>query len=108
VIRSTMGSIFHLPVFDEVDLRKAIPQMKKREFRILGTHVKGGKSIDRLQLAQKTCLLMGSEAEGLSKDLIELSDEIVHIPCRGETESLNVAMAGGILLYEISKKLMRS
>jgi TrmH family RNA methyltransferase len=108
VIRSTMGSIFHLSVFDEVDLKEAIPQMKKRGFRILGTHVKEGKSIDRLQPARKTCLLMGSEAEGLSKGLVELSDEIVHIPCQGETESLNVAVAGGILLYEIGKKLMRA
>jgi len=104
VIRSTMGSVFHLPVFDEINLEKIIPQMKKTGFRILGTHVTQGKSADQVRPSRKTCLLIGSEAEGLSRSLIELSDEVVHIPSPGKAESLNVAVAGGILLYEITKR----
>jgi len=104
VIRSTMGSVFHVPVFDEIDLEKVIPQMKKTGFRILGTHVAQGKSADQVRPSRKTCLLIGSEAEGLSRSLIELSDEVIHIPSPGKAESLNVAVAGGILLYEITRK----
>ncbi len=105
VIRSTMGSIFHLSVFDEVDLENVIPQLKERGFRILGTEVNKGTSLDNLQPPRKTCLLIGSEAEGLSGKLLRLSDETVRVPSRGKAESLNAAVAGGILLYEITNKL---
>ncbi|MFH1337046.1 MAG: RNA methyltransferase, partial [Candidatus Zixiibacteriota bacterium] len=46
VVRSTMGSIFHLPVFDEIDLEKMLPELKKNNFRILGTDVRKGKRLD--------------------------------------------------------------
>lgn len=104
VIRSTMGSIFHLPVFDEVDLEKAIPQLKKRKFRILGTGARRGKSLHRLRFRGRVCLLIGSEAKGLSDGLLGLCHQIIRIPTPGEAESLNVAVAAGILMYEILKR----
>jgi TrmH family RNA methyltransferase len=104
VIRSTIGSVFHLPVFDEINLEETIPQMKKTGFRILGTHVTQGKSADQVRPSRKACLLIGSEAQGLSHRLIESSDEMIHIPSPGKAESLNVAVAGGILLYEVTRK----
>ncbi|KPL00422.1 MAG: hypothetical protein AMJ91_04855 [candidate division Zixibacteria bacterium SM23_73_3] len=107
VVRSSMGSIFHLLVFDEVDLEKTILQLKKRKFKIFGTDVKEGRSLDKITPFGKICLLIGNEGEGLNRGLLELSDEIIHIPTSGKAESLNVAVAGGILLYEIKKKRMR-
>jgi TrmH family RNA methyltransferase len=107
VIRSTMGSVFHLPAVDEIDLEKVIPKMKKTGFRILSTHVAQGKRADQVRPSGKICLLIGSEAQGLSRRLIELSDEVIHIPSSGKAESLNVAVAGGILLYEITRKHRR-
>jgi TrmH family RNA methyltransferase len=105
VIRSRMGSLFHLPVVDGVDLEKTIPELKKRKFRILSTHVDKGRDLKKLHLSEKVCLLLGSEAEGLSSELQRLSDEMIHIPTWGKAESLNVAVAGGILLYELTNKL---
>ncbi len=104
VVRSTMGSIFHLPIFDEVDLEKTIPQLKKRNFKIYGTDAKEGKDPDKVDFSKKICLLIGSEAEGLNENLLKLSDEIIRIPIFGRAESLNVSIAGGILLYEITKR----
>jgi TrmH family RNA methyltransferase len=104
LVRATMGSIFHLPVFDQLDLEAAIPQLKQRQLRILGTHVREGRSLDQVRLTGKTCLLIGSEVEGLSTGLLKLSDEMIHIPAVGQAESLNVAVAGGILLYEITRR----
>ena len=107
VVRSTMGSIFHLPIFDEVDLEKIIPQLKKSNFKIYGTDAKEGKDLDKLDYsgpAEKICLLIGNEAEGLNKNLLDLSDEIIHVPIFGRAESLNASVAGGILLYEITKR----
>ncbi|MCK4404130.1 MAG: RNA methyltransferase [candidate division Zixibacteria bacterium] len=108
VVRSAMGSIFHLPILDEVDLVKIILQLKKRKFRIFATHTKEGVSLDKLDPSGRICLLIGNEAEGLNRKLLEVSDEIIHIPTYGKAESLNVAVAGGILLYEITRKRMRS
>jgi len=114
VVRSSMGSIFHLMIFDEVDLEKTILQLKKWKFKIFGTDVKEGKSLDKmvslsnhkLNLSGRICLLIGNEAEGLNRKLLKLSDQIVHIPTYGKAESLNVAVAGGILLYEVAKRRM--
>jgi TrmH family RNA methyltransferase len=104
VVRSTMGSIFHLPIFDEIDLEKTIPQLKKRNFKIYGTDVREGKDLEELDCSGKICLLIGNETEGLNKNLLELSDEIIRIPIFGRAESLNASVAGGILLYEITKR----
>jgi TrmH family RNA methyltransferase len=106
MVRSTMGSIFHLPIFDEIALKKTILQLKKRKFKIFGTDVKDGKSLDELDPSGKICLLIGNEAEGLNRKLLESSDEIIHIPVYGKAESLNVAVAGGILLYQVAEKRM--
>ena len=104
VVRSTMGSIFHLPIFEEVDLEKTIPRLKKRHFRTYGTDAKEGEDFDQLDYSTRICLLIGSEAKGLTKRLSRLSDEIIRIPTGGKAESLNASVAGGILLYEITKR----
>jgi len=104
VVRSTMGSIFHLPVWDEVDLEVILPELKKRNFKILGTDVRKGKRSDSIDYSGNICILIGNEAEGLRENLLALSDELIHIPIYGKAESLNAAVAGGILLYEITRK----
>ena len=110
VVRSTMGSIFHLPIFDEIDLEKTIPRLKKLNFKIFGTDAKEGEDLDKLNYsgpmdpAEKICLLIGSEAKGLNKKLLQFSDAIIRIPTYGKAESLNASVAGGILLYEITKR----
>jgi TrmH family RNA methyltransferase len=107
VVRSSMGAIFRLKVFDEVDLEPTILQLKKRRFKIVGTDVKKGTGLDAFHPSGRICLLIGNEAEGLSRELLELSDQIVRIPIRGRAESLNVSVAGGILLYHVAKKRVR-
>jgi TrmH family RNA methyltransferase len=104
VVRSAMGSIFHLPVYDEMDLEKTLPEMKRRNFKILGTDIREGKSLDRVDFSGKICVLIGNEAEGLNKNLLALVDDIVRIAIRGKAESLNAAVAGGIILYETTRK----
>ena len=106
VVRSTMGSLFHLPVFVDVDLKQAIPQLKRRRFKIFGTDVRSGRKIERFSRPRKVCLLIGSEAEGLGQELLGLCDDVIRIATYGKAESLNVAVAGGILLYELTRQRM--
>jgi len=102
VVRSTMGSIFHLPILKDVDLQNFLPDSKKKGFKISITELKEGKACDSLDYSGKICLVVGNEPEGVSKHLIDLADHLVRIPIRGKAESLNVAVACGILLHDIA------
>ncbi|XEC93871.1 TrmH family RNA methyltransferase [Paenibacillus tarimensis] len=98
-VRSTMGSIFHLPII-EADLATLLPEAKKRGIRLTGTSLQAVKSCYDADWTQSTWLLMGNESNGLSPHAERMVDETVLIPMRGRAESLNVAMAATVLLYE--------
>jgi TrmH family RNA methyltransferase len=104
VLRSTMGSIFHLPIVEDVNLKNSTPFLKKDGFKIFASEVKAGKLYDQLDYSGKVCLIIGSEAEGIDEKIKELSDEIVRIPIYGKAESLNASVAGGIILFEMARK----
>jgi len=98
-VRSTMGSIFHLPVL-EVDLREALRQAASRGIRIVSAAPDAPITMYEADFAKSTWILMGSEAHGVSEDLLPLASLQVSIPMPGKAESLNVAAAASILLYE--------
>lgn len=104
VVRSTMGSIFHLPILREIDLRNFLSDLKKKNFKIVLTELEKGETLNGLDRMQKICLVVGSEPEGVSQNLIRIADHLVKIPIQGKAESLNVAVACGILLHEMTKK----
>jgi len=101
VIRSTMGSIFHLPVIENLDLPEVIPDLKDGGFRIIVSEVHKGKDYTEVDYPEKTCLIIGSEASGISQQILNLADERIKIPIFGKAESLNASVAAGVLLYEI-------
>jgi TrmH family RNA methyltransferase len=107
VVRSTMGSIFHLPIVKDINLKDFLSDLKKKEFRIVLTELKQGNTLEKSDATGRICLVMGSEPEGVSKNLIQFADHLVKIPIQGKAESLNVAVACGILLYEIAGKRKR-
>lgn len=104
VIRSTMGSIFHLPVIEGLKLTEIIPEMKSRGFKIFVSEVHQGKDYTQLDYPEKVCLLIGSESSGISQEVSNSADEKIKIPIYGKAESLNASVACGILLYEIVRK----
>ena len=104
VVRSTMGSIFHLPLIEKLDLKEIIPLLKSSGFKILSSEVREGKDYSDVKYPDRICLLVGSEATGIDKELLSLSDEKIRIPIYGKAESLNASVATGILLYEIAGK----
>lgn len=102
VVRSTMGSIFHLPIITDVDLEEVIISFRNRGFLVYATTVKAGQRYDEISLASKALILLGNEAQGLSVKLMSLSDYRIKIPRIGRAESLNVGVASGILLARFS------
>ncbi|MNJ31838.1 TrmH family RNA methyltransferase [Paenibacillus bouchesdurhonensis] len=103
VIRSTMGSLFHLPVI-EGELADILPQAKERGIRLAGTSLQAAKSCYAYDFTGPVWLLFGSEARGLSPNVRELMDDGLLIPMRGQAESLNVAMAASVLLFEAQRQ----
>lgn len=98
-VRSSMGSLFHLPIL-ELDLLTAIPPAKEKGIQIVGTSLQAVDNCYTYSWEQGTWLVMGSEGDGLSVQVEELVNQTIIIPMLGGAESLNVAMATTVLLYE--------
>ncbi len=104
VVRSSSGSIFHLPIVERADLYGCMVRLKEEGFRIFASAVDMGEPYYQVDYSGKVCLIIGSEAEGVGIGLLNLADEVVNIPIRGKAESLNASVAGGILMYQMVRK----
>ncbi len=99
VVRSTMGAIFRVKVIEIEDLTKVVKEMKKRKIKVYATDLATNSSIYDVDY-KKSAIIIGNEANGVSKQLLDLADQKIKIPMIGKTESLNAAVATGIILYE--------
>lgn len=100
VIRASMGGIFQLNVFANVDLTAWLPEIK-REYLLVGSDVRQG--IAPHPLTKKAALLLGSESHGLPDHLLEQADECWRIPGNIQADSLSLPQAAAIMMYEICK-----
>lgn len=99
VVRSTAGSLFHLPVATGADLPTVVDGARAAGVSVLATDGEGTTSLDDVDLARPVLWLLGNEAQGLSDDERALADDVVRIPLHGRAESLNLAMAATLCLY---------
>jgi len=97
-VRASMGSLFHLPVV-RTELRPYVEKLRQSGIRVACADLTGTTafSLD----ADTTCLVIGNEARGISKEISDIADIRVRIPIYGKAESLNAAVAAGILIYKI-------
>ena len=102
VVRSTMGSLFHLPLFSSVDLSKTIDVLKKSGFTAYGAALGGNCTLYETAWKKKSLLVIGSEARGIDPDVLSRLEEVV-IPGYGQAESLNAGVATGIILSSIRR-----
>ncbi len=100
VVKSTMGAIFRMDIQRDVNLEEALPRLKEQDIAVYAAHLKGEMSHYDCNFKMGTCFLMGNEGNGLRKEIAALASEYMIIPMKAEAESLNVAMATGILIYE--------
>ena len=101
VIRSSMGSVFHLNLFEEVGT-KSLLKFKSQGYEILCADLEG-ENIFSYQRNKKTIIILSSESHGPSKEFLEISDKKICIPKIGNAESLNVASASAVLLAILTK-----
>ncbi len=99
VVRSTMGAIFRMNIIRTENLAKTLQSIKKHKFEIVATSLDTEKSIYNINYNKKV-IVIGNEANGVSKEIQDLADEKVKIPMLGKTESLNASVAASIIIYE--------
>ena len=102
-LRASAGSIFSIPVVSEPDAAAAVSAISAAGIAVLATTIDGEISLDDADLATPTAWLFGPEAHGLSSELAGMATHRVQIPMPGSAESLNVASAAAICLYQSSR-----
>jgi TrmH family RNA methyltransferase len=102
VIRASAGSCLRINFFENVEFERVKKEIKEKKGKIYSTSPRGGIPPWEEKWEGITCLVIGSEPEGIPKEIISLSDSVVSIP-QIKGESLNVAISTSIILYEIYK-----
>lgn len=105
VVRSTMGAIFRVKVIESQDIIRTLRNLKKHKYEILATSLETDKNIYNIDYNKKV-IVIGNEANGVSKGILDLSDEKAKIPMLGKTESLNAAVATSVIAYEYVRRKM--
>ena len=107
VLRSTMGAIFRVNIIECGNLKETLQEVKKNKFNLVVTELGANKTIYDLKL-NKSTIIIGNEANGVSDEIIKIADEKIIIPMLGKTESLNASVATGVILYEyVRQKLSK-
>ncbi len=104
VLRASAGAWFHLPMVQYPDLKTEILDCKKQGIQIIGTLPQAEQVYWEVNFQQPSLILLGNEGAGLSADLIALTDQQVKIPISARVESLNVAIAAALILYEAQRQ----
>ena len=102
-IKSSSGAIFNLPIYKLDHIKDAMFLLKEKEIEIIGADEKSNSSIFDFKFSNKTAIVMGSEGKGISKSILNLCDKTLKIPMKGKIGSLNVSVACGIILAELSR-----
>ena len=106
-VRSTMGSLFHVPVFAGADEAQFVKAAKRAGYELLVTSLEGADNLYKADLRGRLAFVMGNEANGVTETLLAEADKRVYIPMAGRAESLNVAMAAGIVMFEALRRKLK-
>ncbi|HEX4285864.1 MAG TPA: RNA methyltransferase [Terracidiphilus sp.] len=102
-VRASAGSIFRIPILT-ADPEEAIARLRSSGIEVLVAAADSALAADRAHLAHPTAFLIGNEGNGVPVEIAALADGAVRIPCPGQVESLNAAVAASVLLYEAARQ----
>ncbi|RPJ77125.1 MAG: RNA methyltransferase [Acidobacteria bacterium] len=103
-LRGSMGSALRLPLGFGIELSGAVEGVRRAGLRVAATLPRGGRAPDGVDLRQPVALLLGGEGPGLPADVVAAADDRVTIPMQPPVESLNVAVAAALLVYEAARQ----
>ena len=103
-VRASAGSVFHLPVVREASVEDAVAAMRRRGMAVVAMSGRGQRDLFDLDLSAPTAFLFGNEAWGLPDEVAGLADATVRVPILGRAESLNLAAAATVCLFETARQ----
>ena len=104
-VRNSMGTIFKLPIFEPPSLVQTLRELRRRGIRCISAHGHSEeKTLSQCDLSHDCCIVLGSEAHGISPAVLAACDEAVAIPMANEVDSLNVANAAAVFLFEARRQ----
>jgi len=103
VVRSTMGAIFRVKVIECENIIETLKKARKHKYDIVVTSLQAEKTMYEIDYDKKV-IVIGNEANGVSKEVLDVANEKIKIPMLGRTESLNASVATGIVLYEYVRR----
>src|SRR5205807_1198412 len=104
-VRSSMGTIFQLPIHESADLTGTLASLRERGIRNLAAHPQAkARRLAQANLATDCCIVFGNEGCGISPSMLAACDEAVAIPMPATVDSLNVGSAAAVFLYEANRK----
>ena len=104
VQRAAMGSGFRVPYMMSEDLPAALAELRGRGYAVLASDLHGGDFYSRPYVGERFILVIGNEARGISPATRQAASTLVKLPMRGGAESLNAAVAAGIMMYELMRE----
>lgn len=107
VAKASAGALEHIPLVQVSNIALTLEELKKKRVWVVGTSDRAEKSCFETDLTGSIALVLGSEGKGISRLVAEKCDFLVRIPMKGKVSSLNVGVAGGILMYEVRRQRSR-
>lgn len=104
VVRSTMGSILRLPIVRTEDVVGLLKELKIAGIGSVGCALRGGKYYYEIEWRLPLAIILGNESAGLPEEILQNATKVVKIPQNKKVDSLNVAIAGGIMMYQVVEK----
>lgn len=105
-LRATAGSIFRVRIFEKVNLPEFVKDMQQMGMKIIVASLQSNQYYFNIKYSKGLGIVIGNEANGVSKKMLELADHIVSIPMKEGVDSLNAAIAASVIMYEVVRQQM--
>ena len=106
-IKTSAGAINYIPICKVKSLRSTANFLKESGLKLVSCTEKGDKKFYDADLTSPCCIILGSEKDGISNSLMDISDERLNIPMKGNVESLNVSSSASVILFEVVRQRFR-
>jgi tRNA G18 (ribose-2'-O)-methylase SpoU len=104
-VRGSMGTVFKMPVVEELDLPRALYELRARKIHCIAAHPHtSGLTLPQVNFAQDCCVVFGSEGYGIAPAVLNACDDAVAVPMALEVDSMNVGSAAAVFLYEANRQ----
>jgi TrmH family RNA methyltransferase len=104
VVRAAAGALFALPILSDVEAYDAVAMIKANKYRLISCEASARKHYFQAELSDSVAVVLGNEGQGINETMHNSAHESISIPMNPQSESLNVAISGGIILFETLKQ----